>query len=193
MVSLKKIYNICVCVSLLCVGVSMSYADADDGSGLVRNNRVMQNAQNGTAGGAGDNRIIIDIDYTEGFTLAKPAGQIVIGNPLVADIKVQDDKNIFIIGKSPGRTNMLVYGRDGTLHARHTIFVRDPNTYLTVYSGAGNKLHYDCLPLCQRVVRIEDTGPGYEEQSAKVTSSIDRVEQRADKSTTQDAAAGQVQ
>jgi hypothetical protein len=180
MVSLKKICNIFVCVSLLCVGVSASYADADDGSGLVRNNRVMQNAQ-------------IDIDYTEGFTLAKPAGQIVIGNPLVADIKVQDDKNIFIIGKSPGRTNMLVYGRDGTLQARHTIFVRDPNTYLTVYSGAGNKLHYDCLPLCQRVVRIEDTGPGYEEQSAKVTSSIDRIEQRADKSTTQDAAAGQVQ
>lgn len=134
------------------------------------------------------NRILIDIDYTEGFALQRPAGQIVLGNPIIADIKVQDDKNIFIVGKSPGRTNMLIYGRDGLLQSRHTIIVRDPNDYVTVYSGAENKLHYDCMPVCQRVLRIEDKGAGYEEQSAKVLSHIDKVDQRADKSSAQDGA-----
>ena len=80
-------------------------------------------------------KILIDIDFTEGFLLSRPAGQIVLGNPLIADIKVQDDRQLFLIGKSPGRTNMLIYGRDGQLQERHILMVRDPNTYLTYYKG----------------------------------------------------------
>ena len=125
--------------------------------------------------------ILVDIDYTEGFRLESRASQIVIGNPVIADVTVRDEKYIFISGKSPGRTNMLVYGRDGKLKERYTVMVRDPNTYLTVQKGASDRLHYDCLPNCQRVLRIEDSGTAAEDQRAKISANLQMIDGRAQK------------
>ena len=170
----------------LCIATP-SFADADN-SGWKHTQTHNTTAQNkhSSVKNPTSQDIVIDIDYTEGFSLERPAGQIVLGNPIIADVKVRDESNIFIIGKSPGRTNMLVYGRDGSLQARHTIIVRDPNTYLTVFSGAGNKAHYDCMPNCQRVMRIEDSGTAYEEQSQKVLSHIQQIDGQANQTATQD-------
>ncbi|MFT6071512.1 MAG: Flp pilus assembly secretin CpaC [Alphaproteobacteria bacterium] len=123
--------------------------------------------------------IVVDIDFMRGLEFEKPAGQIILGNPIIADITVRDDKFIFISGKSPGRTNMLVYGRDGQLAEQYILVVRDPNTYLTVYQGSGNKSHFDCEPLCQRVLRIEDRGQDAEAQRGRISAQIEMIDSRA--------------
>ena len=181
-----KIASSILCGLSLLMTITPVYADADDTSDLLKALKAERsqahNDYNNSRNHEDDkNKIMIDIDYMEGFTLQKPAGQIVIGNPVIADITVRDDQYIFISGKSPGRTNMLVYGRDGNLQERYTIYVRDPNTYLTVYTGAENKLHYDCLPQCQRVLRIEDKGSDAESQRAKISSQLEMIDGRAQK------------
>ncbi len=133
----------------------------------------------GDEAGIARKEILLDIDYTEGFQLKSKASQIVIGNPVIADITVRDDKYIFLSGKSPGRTNMLVYGSDGALKERYNVMVRDPNTYLTVFQGAQDKTHYDCLPNCQRVLRIEDSGTAAEDQRAKISANLQMIDGRA--------------
>lgn len=125
------------------------------------------------------NKILVEIDYTEGYTISAPASQIVIGNPLIADIKVRDDEKLFIIGKSPGRTNMLIYGQDGTLIERNTVIVRDPAIYVKLYNGASNAEHYDCVPYCQRVVRITDEGTAFQQQIGQITTYNQAVNQLA--------------
>lgn len=172
-----KIKKILACMAVICVtGTSAAYAGADDATDLKRP----------VHRGVVSKKILIDIDFTEGFLLSRPAGQIVLGNPLIADIKVQDDRQLFLIGKSPGRTNMLVYGRDGQLQERHTLMVRDPNTYVTYFKGAGERLHYDCLPECQRVLRIQDEGPGYGSQMDKILNHMQQVDSRADNAAAQE-------
>lgn len=126
-----------------------------------------------------EKRIVIDIDFMEGLKFKSPASQIVLGNPVIADITVRDDKFIFISGKSPGKTNMLVYGRDGELSEKYLLIVRDPNAYLTVFHGAGNKAHFGCEPLCQRVLRIEDKGQEAEDQRSKIAAQIEMIDGRA--------------
>jgi Flp pilus assembly secretin CpaC len=130
--------------------------------------------------------IIVDIDFMRGLQFKKPAGQIILGNPIIADITVRDDKFIFISGKSPGRTNMLVYGRDGELTEQYILVVRDPNAYLTVFQGAENKSHFDCEPLCQRVLRIEDRGQDAEAQRGRVSAQIEMIDGRARQANSQE-------
>ena len=179
MASVKIKKTVIFFLSLMVIGTS-AYAGADDASDLRR--RIDNMGHNGVI----SKKILIDIDFTEGFLLSRPAGQIVLGNPLIADIKVQDDRQLFLIGKSPGRTNMLIYGRDGQLQERHILMVRDPNTYLTYYKGSAERLHYDCLPNCQRVLRIEDEGPGYGSQMDKILNHMQQVDSRADNAAAQE-------
>lgn len=127
----------------------------------------------------GDHKILIDIDFMEGFAFKKPATQIILGNPIIADVTVRDDQYIFLSGKSPGRTNMIVYGRDGKISEQYIVVVRDPNAYLTVYHGAANKAHFDCEPQCQRVLRIEDSGEQAESQRGKISAQIEMIDGRS--------------
>ena len=136
----------------------------------------------------GGQTVIVDIDFMEGFEFKKPAGQIILGNPIIADITVRDDKYVFISGKSPGRTNMVVYGRDGKVSERYILVVRDPNAYLTVYQGGMNKVHFDCEPLCQRVLRIEDSGEAAEAQRSKIQAQIEMIDGRARQAKAEEAA-----
>lgn len=135
---------------------------------------------------ADNKNIVIDIDFMEGLKFEKPASQIVLGNPIIADITVRDDKFIFISGKSPGRTNMLVYDRSGELSEQYILVVRDPNAYLTVFHGAENKAHFDCEPLCQRVLRIEDSGEKAESQRGKIAAQIEMIDGRARQAKTEE-------
>lgn len=132
-------------------------------------------------------KIMIDIDFMEAFKLQNPASQIVIGNPIIADITVRDEQSIFISGKSPGRTHMLVYGHDGEIVERYILVVRDPDIYLTVYQGAENKAHFDCEPLCQRVLRIEDSASQAADQSGKISAQIGLSEGRASAAKAEEA------
>lgn len=136
-------------------------------------------------------KIIVDIDYTEGFELSAPASQIVIGNPLIADIKVRDEERLFIIGKSPGRTNMLVYGKDGKLLERHDVIVRDPAVYVKLYNGSRDTAHFDCVPFCQRVVRITDEGTSGTEQLGRIIQYVQSVNQLADQAIQDDLQASE--
>lgn len=136
-------------------------------------------------------KILVDIDFMEGFTFQNPASQIVLGNPIIADITVRDEQSIFISGKSPGRTHMLVYGHDGKISERYIVVVRDPDIYLTVYQGAQNKAHFDCEPLCQRVLRIEDSASQAQDQSGKIAAQMGLVEGRSTQVRAEEAAVAQ--
>ncbi len=132
--------------------------------------------------------ITLDIDFMEGFQLKQPASQIILGNPIIADITVRDDQYIFISGKSPGRTNMLVYGRDGKIAEKYILAVRDPDVYLTVYKGTESKAHFDCEPLCQRVLRIEDSNSEADTQRSKVEAQIQMIDGRSQQAKSEEAA-----
>jgi Flp pilus assembly secretin CpaC len=134
------------------------------------------------------NTITLDIDFMEGFQLKQPASQIILGNPIIADITVRDDQYIFISGKSPGRTNMLVYGRDGKVAEKYILAVRDPDVYLTVYKGTESKAHFDCAPLCQRVLRIEDSSSEADAQRSKVEAQIQMIDGRSQQAKSEEAA-----
>ena len=52
----------------------------------------------------------LDINWREArvVRLAKPATSVVVGDPTVADVTLDDPQTMIIFGKTPGQTNLLV-------------------------------------------------------------------------------------
>lgn len=87
------------------------------------------------------------------------AATVIIGNPGVADVTIQDPLTLVLTGKSYGRTNLIALDQDGNPIADMVIAVTQGNEQLvTVYWGLA-RTSLDCAPDCQPVMMVgDDTG-----------------------------------
>ena len=67
--------------------------------------------------GAKQSQFSLSINKTEIINAPKPLDQVVIGSPEVADIKLLSDRKVLILGKNPGRTNLVFRGKNRNLIA----------------------------------------------------------------------------
>src|SRR5689334_2493493 len=80
-------------------------------------------AQNAAA-----NDVIVLIDEASLMRLDRPAAEIVVGNPSIADVSVQSGKVLIITGKSFGETNLVVIDADGKMITNRRLIVQEPRT-----------------------------------------------------------------
>ena len=81
--------------------------------------------------------------------LPQPADTVIIGNPEIADVAVQDDRTIVLTGKGFGVTNLVVLAKDGTAIVDQQITVsRQTVTTLRVYRRADIQT-LSCTPMCE--------------------------------------------
>jgi len=81
---------------------------------------------------------------------------IVVGNPLIADVTLQNGGIIVVTGKGYGATNFIAMDRSGEILVDRVIQVEGPTDQLvTVYRGVERET-YSCMPLCQRRMTLGD-------------------------------------
>jgi Pilus formation protein N terminal region len=97
------------------------------------------------------------VDQATLVRLDRPAAEIVVGNPSIADVSVQSGKVLVVTGKSFGETNLIVMDVDGKVVANRQLIVQEPRTgFVTMYrGGARQTLH--CAPYCTPPLVIGDT------------------------------------
>ena len=88
--------------------------------------------------------------------ISAPAATVIIGNPGVADVTIQDPQTLVLTGKSYGETNLIVLDSAGNPVADTMVsVVQAPSDMVTVYAGtARNTL--SCQPVCQQTVTLGD-------------------------------------
>lgn len=106
------------------------------------------------------------IDQATMLRLKRPAAEIVVGNPSIADVAVQNSKVLVLTGKSFGETNLVVLDAQGEVIVNRRVVVEEPQGgYVTVYRGSSRAtLH--CTPNCETPLAIGDD-PNYFESLAK--------------------------
>jgi len=62
---------------------------------------------------AANGAVEVVIDQTVPYKLDKPAQSVVVGNPSIADVIVQNNGLVFILGRSFGTTNLYAIDQDG--------------------------------------------------------------------------------
>jgi Flp pilus assembly secretin CpaC len=100
--------------------------------------------------------IAVNVDQAKLVKLPGRVATIVVGNPLIADVTLQNGGVIVVTGKGYGATNFIAMDRSGEILVDRVIQVEGPTDQLvTVYRGVDRE-SYSCMPVCQRRVTLGD-------------------------------------
>jgi Flp pilus assembly secretin CpaC len=120
--------------------------------------------------------ISVKVNMARILRIGTPAATVIIGNPGVADVTIQDPQTLVLTGKSYGSTNLIVLDSAGNPIADEVVQVVQAQTeLLTVYQGAARQTLV-CAPVCQPTIILGDDtgytqnlvqGKGIVEQSAQ--------------------------
>lgn len=100
--------------------------------------------------------ISVKVNMARILRISAPAATVIIGNPGVADITIQDPQTLVLTGKSYGQTNLIVLDNMGNPIADTVVsVVQGQADLVTVYMGtARNTLA--CQPVCQPTIMMGD-------------------------------------
>lgn len=116
---------------------------------------------------AASNDVNVTIDEAQLVKIDRPAAEIIVGNPSIADVAVQSGKLLVVTGKSFGRTNLIVIDADGKEITSKMLSVQEPRTGLvTLQRGTGSRYSYYCAPNCAAELAIGDE-PSYFDSISK--------------------------
>jgi Flp pilus assembly secretin CpaC len=103
--------------------------------------------------------ISVRVNMARILRISAPAATVIIGNPGVADVTIQDPQTLVLTGKSYGQTNLIVLDNMGNPIADTMITVVQAQSGLvTVFLGTA-RTTMSCNPVCQPTIMMgDDTG-----------------------------------
>jgi Flp pilus assembly secretin CpaC len=104
--------------------------------------------------------------------ISAPAATVIVGNPGVADVTIQDPLTLVLTGKTYGQTNLIVLNSAGSPIADTVVeVVEDRTADLVTMFNAGARVTYSCAARCAPTVTLGDD-PNYSQQ---LSSSLDVI------------------
>jgi hypothetical protein len=108
--------------------------------------------------------VVVFLDQARLMQLPDRAANIVIGNPLIADLSIQAGGLAVITGKSYGLTNIIVTDRKGAVLLEKTVEVSGSGDQTVVVYRNADRETYSCTPICSRRLTLGDA-PDFLEKS----------------------------
>jgi hypothetical protein len=108
-----------------------------------------------SAGGAGGS-IIVTLDRASITTVPEGTTTVVVGNPVIADVKVVARRVMIVTGKGYGVTNLLALDQNGQKLFERFVWVRGPTESVIVYRGSSRD-SYSCTNYCEPRVTLGDS------------------------------------
>jgi Flp pilus assembly secretin CpaC len=100
--------------------------------------------------------VSVKVNMARILRISSPANTVIIGNPRVADVTIQDPQTLVLTGKSYGQTNMIVLDAQGNAIADTLIeVVQAQADIVTVYLGT-SRTTLACAPVCQPTIMLGD-------------------------------------
>ena len=100
--------------------------------------------------------ISVKVNMARILRINSPASTVIIGNPGVADVTIQDPQTLVLTGKSYGQTNLIVLDSVGNPIADTLIEVVQAQADLvTIYQGPA-RTTLACAPTCQPTIMVGD-------------------------------------
>ena len=124
----------------------------------------------GAAPPAAADTVTVVLDQARLMRVPERTATIVIGNPLIADVSLQNGGILVVTGKGYGSTNFLALDRAGKVLAERELLVKAPSeNIVSVYYGV-DRATLSCEPQCQPRVMLGDA-PKMFDAAARQSSS----------------------
>lgn len=100
--------------------------------------------------------IVVTYDQSTLLSLPRPAGEIIIGNSVIADVSVQKGNLLVVTGKSFGITNMIVLDtKREVIFEKRLLVKREEARVVNLHRGMLRQT-YNCTPQCNPTVTVGD-------------------------------------
>lgn len=100
--------------------------------------------------------VSVKVNMARILRINAPAATVIIGNPGIADVTIQDPQTLVLTGKSYGQTNLIVLDTQGNPIADTMIeVVQEQAGLVTVYLG-NKRTSLACEPVCQPIIMLGD-------------------------------------
>jgi hypothetical protein len=114
--------------------------------------------------------IVVFLDRARLLQLPDRAANVIVGNPLIADLSIQPGGLAVITGKGNGVTNFIVTDRKGAVLMEKTVQVGiASDNILVVYRGTDRET-YSCTPICSRRLTLGDAPEYFEKTLSQITT-----------------------
>jgi hypothetical protein len=114
--------------------------------------------------------IVVFLDQSRLMQLPDRAANVIVGNPLIADLSVQPGGLTVITGKSYGITNFIVTDRMGAVLMEKNVEVSGlGDRTVVVYRGADRET-YGCTPMCSRRLTLGDHPEYFEKTLGEIVT-----------------------
>jgi len=125
-------------------------------------------------------KVVVALDEAKILTFDKPAASIIVGNPAVADISVQDDRTALLFGKAPGSTNILVLDASGGMIDEFRVSVANPSSGVLVIQRGIRQATYTCVGRCTPTPTIGDDTQVFEAANTQISARLSAAQQAAE-------------
>lgn len=122
------------------------------------------------AGNAFAHDIYVRLDAAAPLRLSAPAQGVAIGNPSIAGVSVQNDRLLFVTGRSYGSTNLVVVGADGRVIYNGRVTVSPDETNAVMVTRGTETARMDCAPLCRPRPDIGDGDGTFSRANGQITT-----------------------
>lgn len=107
---------------------------------------------------AANSHFRVDYDQSKVIHLDRPAKTILVGNPMIADAMLVNEKTIYVQGRLFGNTNIVAIDGAGAEVLNSYVTVGTPHSaQVTVYRGAQGQRNLACSPHCERTMTQGDS------------------------------------
>ena len=119
--------------------------------------------------------ISVKVNMARILRISAPAATVIIGNPGVADITIQDPQTLVLTGRSYGQTNLIVLDAAGNPVADTIVSVvqAQGGDMVTVYMGSARQT-LACEPVCQPTIMLGDDS-SFTQTATQSTGAIDAM------------------
>ena len=117
----------------------------------------------------------VRLDKAEILRLDYPASIVIVGNPEIADVTVENPNMLFVTGLMAGETNLIILDDSGeSIMEYDLVVVSEVNRQVTVHRNVGVLTTFSCKPRC-----IEVPNPSEIERQRQFSESEDEEESDA--------------
>ena len=100
--------------------------------------------------------VSVKVNMARILRINAPAATVIVGNPGIADVAIQDPQTLVLTGKSYGQTNLIILDAQGNPIADTMIeVVQEQAGLVTVYLG-DKRTSLACEPICQPIIMLGD-------------------------------------
>lgn len=100
--------------------------------------------------------LIVRYDQSQLLRLPRAATEVIVGNPSIADVTLQDGNLLIVTGKTFGITNVIALdAQHNVIQDQRVMVERDDRKIVNLHKGS-TRFTYACTPNCEPTLTIGD-------------------------------------